>query len=316
MRIIVLGATGFIGRNAVLHYAQNGHEVHAVRNSSPEYECENVTWHKIDLRSDHYSMHSVMEGADLVIQAAATTSGSKDIVSNPAIHVTDNAVMNSYIFRAAAESGVKHLIFPSCTVMYGSSTSPQDEDAPINIHPRYFGVARTKLYCEKLCEFYSSISSTKFTVIRHSNIYGPHDKFDLERSHVMGATITKVMKEPNGSSITVWGTGEEKRDLLYIDDLLSFIDLAVEGQKEKYALYNCGYGLAFSINDLVARIIELSGKKLEIKHDLSAPTIPTSLSLNCEKARLELGWNPKITLPEGITRTIDWWRLNEVKTCE
>ena len=66
-----------------------------------------------------------------------------------------------------------------------------------------------------MCEFYSNLSKTKYTVIRHSNIYGPYDKFDLEKSHVFGATLTKVM---NGKErVTVWGTGREGRDLLYIE---------------------------------------------------------------------------------------------------
>jgi nucleoside-diphosphate-sugar epimerase len=116
---------------------------------------------------------------DVVIQAAATTSGSKDIVNNPSLHVTDNAVMNSYIFREAVSAKVKHVVFFSCTVMYPSSDVAIPEDTAPDPHPRYFGVAHTKMYIEKMAEFYSRIGETKFTVIRHSNIYGPHDKFDL-----------------------------------------------------------------------------------------------------------------------------------------
>ena len=72
-----------------------------------------------------------------------------------------------------------------------------------------------------MCEFYSQISDTKFTVIRHSNIYGPYDKFDLERSHFIGATISKVMN--SSSKISVWGKGKEKRDLLHVNDLTNLI---------------------------------------------------------------------------------------------
>lgn len=306
MRILVLGATGFIGRNMVEHFAALGHEVHAVRFTRPEYECENVTWHRTDLRKDSYEVKCLMENADIVIQAAATTSGSRDIVNTPAIHVTDNAVMNSYLFRAAVEAGVKHVIFFSCSTMF--SNGHVTEDSPLEIHPKYFGVAHTKLYLEKMCEFFSRVGETKFTAIRHSNIYGPHDKYDLERSHMFGATVTKVMRATD--KITVWGSGEESRDLLYVSDLCGFVEAALEKQPEKFGLYNCGYGVAFTVNDIVQRIIEASGKQLTVEHDLSAPTIPTSLSLDCTKARTELGWNPKVTLPEGIRLTMEWVNAN------
>ncbi len=254
----------------------------------------------------------VIEGVDIIIQAAATTSGSKDIVSRPYIHVTDNAVMNSLLFRAAFERKVKHVIFFSCTVMLQSSEKPQTEidyDPNIELHPRYFGVASTKLYIEKMCDFYSRIGETKFTAIRHTNIYGPHDKFDLEKSHVFGATITKVLSSKDGK-IHVWGTGEEERDLLYVDDLTKFVEKSIINQSVPYSLYNCGYGAAISIKKLVNNIIEASGKSLEVVYDLSQPTIKTSLSLDCSKAKNELDWYPETTIDQGIAKTIAWWKEN------
>jgi nucleoside-diphosphate-sugar epimerase len=159
-----------------------------------------------------------------------------------------------------------------------------------------------------MCEFYANIGETKFTAIRHSNIYGPHDKFDLERSHVFGATITKVLTAKD--KITVWGSGEEERDLLYIDDLTNFVELVIEKQSENYRLYNCGYGKAVAIKDLVNKIVSSSGKAIKIEHDLSKPTIKTSLFLDCGLAKQELGWQPAATLEDGIAKTISWWRTN------
>ena len=317
-KVLVCGATGFIGRNITEQLSRRSDlEVHAVRFNRPEYACPNVIWHQADLRNPA-EIERVIQGVDILIQAAATTSGSKDIVTRPAIHVTDNAIMNSYLFRAATEHKVKHLIFFSCTVMYASSETALKEtdfDANKALHPRYFGVGNTKLYIEKLCEFYAGISETKFTAIRHSNIYGAHDKFDLERSHVFGATITKVMNATD--KVTVWGTGDEERDLLYVDDLIEFIELAIEKQPEKYRLYNCGYGQAITIKNLVSTIVKLSGKNLAIEHDLSQPSIKTSLFLDCGLAKSELGWTVKTSLEDGIKNTLAWWRENiAVKTAE
>ena len=311
MKVLICGATGFIGRNMVEYFAKNPvYEVHAVYNNRPLFDHPNVTWHNGDLR-DPKVYDSLLDGIDVIIQAAATTSGSKDIVTKPYIHVTDNAVMNSYLFRAAFEKKVKHVIFFSCTVMYQSSDvalKESDFDANNPLHPRYFGVGNTKLYIEKMCEFFAGISDTKFTAIRHSNIYGPYDKFDLERSHVFGATITKVMNASD--SITVWGTGDEERDLLHVSDLTNFVELAIKNQPSKYALYNCGYGSYISIKDLVHKVVEKSGKNLQITHDLSMPSIKTSLFLDNSKATEELGWKPQVNLDEGIEDTIKWWKEN------
>ena len=204
-KVLICGATGFIGRNLTEQLSQRSDlEVHAVRFRRPEYHCPNVIWHQADLRRPE-DIERVIQDMDIVIQAAATTSGSKDIVTRPYIHVTDNAIMNSYLFRAAFEHKIEHVIFFSCTVIYPTSDKALKEtdfDANAPLHPRYFGVGNTKIYIEKMCEFYAGISNTKFTAIRHSNIYGPHDKFDLERSHVFGATITKVMTAKD--KISVW----------------------------------------------------------------------------------------------------------------
>ena len=148
----------------------------------------------------------------------------------------------------------------------------------------------------------------KTTAIRHSNIYGPYDKFDFERSHVCGATISKVLTSKN--DVTVWGTGEEERDLLYIDDLVNFIESAILNQKEKYRLYNCGYGESISIRKLVELIINLSKKSLRISHDITKPTIKTTLCLDNELAKKELGWYPSTSLKDGINKTIIWWNEN------
>jgi len=311
-KILICGATGFIGRNMVEYFLKRSDiEVIGVYNNRPKYDLPNLKWVRADLNNTD-DVSRILDGIDIVIQAAATTSGSKDIVARPYIHVTDNAVMNSLLFRAAFEKKVKHVIFFSCTVMMQSSDKPQSEDdydANIDLHPRYFGVGHTKLYLEKMCDFYSRIGETKYTVIRHTNIYGPHDKFDLERSHVFGATITKVLAAKNGK-ISVWGSGEEERDLLYVEDLNNFVESALQHQKSQYALYNCGYGSSISIKSLVNKIISISGQDLLVVHDLSQPTIKTSLSLNCSKAEREINWKPRTSIDDGITKTIEWWKDN------
>lgn len=311
-RVVVCGATGFIGRNVTEALARRPDlDVIALGFTRPAYDVAGVSWRHGDLR-DPAQVASLLQGADVVIQAAATTSGSKDIVGRPHIHITDNAVMNSYILRACHDLNIGRFIFFSCSVMYASSATPQREDdfdPAAQMQPNYFGIGWTKVYIEKMCEFFARVGRTRHTVIRHSNIYGPHDKYDLDRSHVLGATVTKVMTATDGR-IVVWGTGEEARDFLHVDDLVAFVEKCLDRSGANYALYNCGAGQAVAIKDLVARIISASGRKLEIAYDRSRPTIPYTLALDCTKAAQELGWRPTISLDEGLGRTVAWWRAN------
>ena len=87
------------------------------------------------------------------------------------------------------------------------SVREEDFDSNYPLKEKYFGAGWTKIYIEKLAQFYSSLGKTKFTIVRHSNVFGPHDKFDLQRSHMLGATITKVMSQKNSGKIVVWGDG-------------------------------------------------------------------------------------------------------------
>jgi len=312
-KVLVCGATGFIGRNIAEYFAKrNDFEVYGTYLNSKPLDNSRIKMIQADLTNKE-DVHRALKGIDLIIQAAATTSGAKDIITKPYYHVTDNAVMNSLIFRAAYEYKISQIVFFSCTVMYQSSefaVKETDFDANQEIYPSYFGVGWTKVYIEKMCEFYSRIGNTKYTVIRHSNIYGPYDKFDLEKSHVFGATMTKIMTANDGGKIVVWGTGEEERDLLYISDLVSFVELAIDKQDSKFELYNVGHGSSISVSNLVKKIINSSGKRIEIEYDLSQPSIKTKLCLDITKAKNLLGCSPKVSLDEGIRKTMEWYKSN------
>ena len=155
-----------------------------------------IKLYKHDLKKEK-GLNKIFRNTDILIQAAATTSGAKDIVAKPFIHVNNNAIINSVVTSVAYETKVPRIINFSCTVMYKSSKKPLKENQfyPDRILSNYFGAAWMKIYVEKLCEFYSKFGVNKFTLIRHSNIYGPYDKFDLKKSHVFGATVAKIMNK-------------------------------------------------------------------------------------------------------------------------
>lgn len=317
IRVLVCGATGFVGRNVIERLATRDdiEVVGTYYKTAPDSSLiknSNISLSKVDLTCES-EVNSLIVDKDIVIQAAAVTSGSRDIVAKPYLHVTDNAIMNSLIFRACFDNQVKHVVFFSCTTMYPSNEEPvREEDFNYKIIDKYFGVGWTKVYLEKMCEFYSRISPTRYTAIRHTNVYGSYDKFGLERSHVLGATITKVMTNKDGR-IVVWGDGSEKRDLLYISDLVDFVEIAVDSQKDPYELINVGSGSAVSIKELVEKIIEISGRQIEVEYDLIKPTIKFDLTVNIDKATNKYHWSPRISLEEGLEKTLAWYKDNILK---
>src|SRR3989344_6982953 len=309
-RILVCGATGFIGRNTAEYLSKReDFEVYGTYFNSPPYKHEQIRLIHADL-TGRIDVERVAKDKDIIIQMAANTSGAGKTTTTPHIHVTDNAVMNSLLLRAAFENKVRHFIFPSSSTIYPSSDTPIKETNEIEINPVYYGSANTKLYIEKMSKFFSKQEVTKHTVLRQSNIYGPNDKFDLERSHVFGATLTKVMKAKEGETIKVWGTGEEKRDLLYVSDLVKLIEEVIDRQDSPFELFNIGFGAMISVGELVEKIIKYSGKKLKIEYDQSKPTIKINLALDSTKARNFFDWSPKISLEDGIRKTIDWYKEN------
>ena len=310
-KILILGASGFIGKNIASYFSKlKNYDVKGTYFQN-KIKINGIKLIKCDLTKKNET-DRVIKGSDIIIQAAATTSGVKDTIERPHIHVNDNVIINSMVTRSAYDHKVKHIIVFSCSIMYQSSKNPvkeEDFNPKLEIYPNYFGGGWMKVFVEKMCEFYSRLGRNKYTLIRHSNIYGPHDKYDLQKSHVFGASVNKIINSKN-NKVTIWGDGKESRDLLYVSDLVNFVDLAIKKQKNIFALYNVGSGTLISVNNLVNKIIKVYGKKMLILNDFKKKSLKTHVCLNCKKANKEIGWHPKVSLEEGIKKTLKWYSKN------
>lgn len=310
-RVLVCGASGFIGQNLLEHFSSlDNYEAYGTyfKNKPETY---NPRIFQADLRHRDVAIWAT-QGIDIVINAAALTDGV-GVFSQPGKSEEfrdENNKINANMTEAVCINRVKHFIFLSCTIVYPSSNMPLIEDQ-INIekiNPIYRIPAKMKIYGEELCQHFANLGSTKYTAVRHTNVYGLYDKFDLHRGHVLASTIVKVLQ--GEKEIVVWGSGDETRDFLHIDDQVEFIKKAIELQKNSFEIFNVGFGRTYSVNELVEIILSLTGKKLAVIHDLQKPTTSSGISIDVGKARRVLGWKARVDLSEGLSKTIEWYKQN------
>ena len=308
--ILVTGGTGFIGRNLINAAVNLGiKKIRATYNSTMPPKIDSVDWVKVDLSKEFNE--DIFLGVDVAYLCAAVSSGAKDILERPEIFVTGNTLINQNSILAAVNKRVKNIVFPSCSIMYSSSNEIQNEnDVELTkIYEKYLGGAHMKLYIEGLCKFYSLNSKTKFLVIRHTNTYGPYDKFDSQKAHVLAASILKTENSPK--QVVIWGNGEEARDFIYIDDLTDLMLSTPSIQEDGYELLCAGSETKTTITDLIRKICKIRGIEPEIIYDLEKPTLPVNIILSNQYARDKYGWQPKLTLEDGIAKTIIWRESNK-----
>jgi GDP-L-fucose synthase len=268
---------------------------------------------KLDLRRPEDCARAVA-GVDYVFICSAHTSGAAVIRATPLVHITPNVLINTLLLDAAYQARVSKLCFISSGAAYpptGTRPVPEAEmfDAdPVDV---YFPAGWMKRYAEVLCRTYSEKIAQPMptVVVRPSNVYGPYDKFDFAVSHVTAALTRRVVERQ--APLEVWGTGEDVRDLLYIDD---FIDgmLAAFATDLPYLAVNICAGTGHTVRQILQTLLEVDGYgDADVRFDPSRPsTIPVRLMDN-SFARDALGFTAATSLAEGLKRTLAWYRANK-----
>ena len=310
-KILVTGAAGFVGKHLIERLAVAEAIILATYHTSePIFKHPAVTYLKADLTRQDDCLKAVA-GADLVFHCAASTSGAAVITSSPLTHVTPNIVMNALMLNAAYDARVKKFLWLGSSTAYPSNEDhPLHENEIMNGEPfeKYFCVGWMKRYTEVLCRTYGEKLSPAMTtiVLRPTNIYGPGDKFDPSRSHVLPALVRKVVDGQD--PLEVWGTGNDERDLIYISDMIDAMMSAME-KVDHYDTFNIGSGESHSVKDILDLILKAyNSPRPRIVFD---PTKPSTIPRRCvdvSKAEKILGFKTKVSLQEGIRRTIDGYR--------
>ena len=313
--ILVTGSTGLVGINLLKRLAKTGARVRAVWHvRKPVVKAPTITYVQADLtlRAD---CDRVVKDIDFVFHCAANTSGAAVIARTPLIHVTPNVVMNAQLLEAAYLAKVKKFLWISSSTGYpvtGRRPVKESEMFDGDPYEKYFYVGWMKRYTEILCRIYGEKLTPKMTtiVLRPTNIYGDHDDFRFETSHVMAALIRKVVERHN--PIEVWGDGNDVRDLIYVGDFVDAMILAMR-RVSSYSVYNIGLGRGHTVKQLLKMIASADGyKDYRVEFNTSKPQMIPVRRVDLKKIKTELGFEARTTLEKGIVRTLAWYRNNPV----
>ena len=253
------------------------------------------------------------EKPDYVILAAARVGGILANNTYPADFLYDNLMMEANVIHASYENNVKKLLALGSTCIYPKmAAQPLKEETlltgPLEATNEWYAVA--KIAGIKLCQAFHRQHGCNFIAAMPTNLYGPGDNFDLEKSHVLPAMIRKFheAKLNQDPSVTLWGTGQALREFLHVDDLADAC-LFLMHEYDEPEIVNIGVGKDLSIAELAGIVCDVVGFEGEIVYDASKPDGTPRKLVDTSKIN-GLGWHAKTALPEGIENTYRWFLDN------
>ncbi len=311
-KVLVTGASGFIGKNVVLKLLSEGAVVKGTYNKhKPNIKNENFQAIKVDLLNREDTRSKIKE-VEYMVMCAAYVGGAEKLLKEPMRFVTDKTIMDLLTLEAAYENKITNIVYISSGMAYKESKEPLTEDMAFDGEPwdKYFFGGWSRRYTEVVSRMYAEKINNpiNITCLRIDNIYGPYDSFKWEKSHVMAALIRKAVERM--APFEVWGDGQDYKDFIYVEDIVQGVLLALK-QTNGYNLYNIASGKNYTINEILKIILDNTNySNAKIIYNDDKPRMIPFKKTSIEKAKSELGFAPSVDIEEGIIRTIEWYKNN------
>ncbi len=301
-RVLVTGGGGFLGRSLVETLRRRGAgDVLAPRSAA------------LDLRErDAVRAALAREKPDVVVHAAAVVGGIGANRAHPGRFFYENAIMGIQLIEEARRAGVGKLVCLGTICAYPKFTPvPFREEDLWNGYPEEtnapYGLAKKMLLVQ--LQAYRQEYGFDGIYLLPVNLYGPHDNFDLETSHVIPAMVRKFLEAAaaGASEVVLWGDGSPTREFLYVDDAAEGIVAAAEGYDGPEPV-NLGSGEEIAIRDLARLAAAATGYTGTIRWDASLPNGQPRRRLDVSRAERLFGWRARTRLAEGLAATVRWYR--------
>ena len=304
-KIYVAGHNGMVGSSIVRKLKSNGHSNLVVKSSK-----------ELDLRnSEEVTSFFKKERPEFVFLAAAKVGGILANSNYKADFIYDNLMIQNNVLKNAHQFEVEKLLFLGSSCIY-----PKNSPQPIKEEYLLTGLleatnepyAIAKIAGLKMCQYFREQYGCNFISLMPTNLYGKNDNFDLKTSHVLPALLRKFheAKLNNQNKVGIWGSGNPKREFLYVDDLADACVFLMKCYNESEAI-NIGTGEDISIKDLAHLIKKITGFKGDLDWDSTMPEGTYRKLLDVSKIH-NLKWKAKISLKDGIKLTYDWYTKNNV----
>ena len=310
-KILVTGAGGFVGHHLTALLKRRGCWVRGVDIKRPQYEPTAADeFELLDLRRWANCLQAT-RGIDLCYNLAANMGGIGFITGFKAEIMRDSVLINTHMLEAAKLNGIGKFLFSSSACVYPGYRQSVAEVAPLKEEDAYpadaeDGYGWEKLFTERMCRHYYEDYGLSTYVVRFHNIYGPLGTYDGGREKSPAAICRKIALAQDGDEIEIWGDGRQTRSYCYIDDCVEGMTRLME--TEEHEPVNLGSDRLVTIDDLVDIVARAAGKRIVKRYDPTKPQGVRGRNSDNTKLRRVLGWEPQVSLEEGLSRTYQWIR--------